>query len=136
MDLEDNEDIVEDIVEDCAICGVCLKDKYCHQLLCGHKFHYECIMKTFDSTIHGHGIKYKQRCPYCRAKVECLPIVNGLKKIELYVHTNNYKELHKMKKNHVNTSCKHILKKGKRKGDECGKNCKLGYEYCNVHNKI
>jgi len=35
-----------------------------------------------------------------------------------------------------NKPCRGILKKGKRKGQECGKNCKLGYEYCGTHLKF
>ena len=33
--------------EECAICGILLKDKYSYTLNCNHKFHYECLMKSF-----------------------------------------------------------------------------------------
>ena len=33
--------------EDCSICGLELKEKFCYELKCGHKFHYECLMKSF-----------------------------------------------------------------------------------------
>ena len=32
--------------------------------------------------------------------------------------------------------CNTILKSGKNKGNECGKNCKLGYFQCNRHLKL
>ena len=35
--------------EDCSICGIPLKEKYTHSLQCNHKFHYECLLKTFTS---------------------------------------------------------------------------------------
>ena len=34
-----------------------------------------------------------------------------------------------------NNPCQYILKKGKNKGNQCGKNCYLGYDYCKVHKK-
>ena len=37
------------VEEDCAICGIPLNEKYTHNLSCNHKFHYECLLKTFIS---------------------------------------------------------------------------------------
>ena len=34
-----------------------------------------------------------------------------------------------------NTQCKHIMSRGKRKGEQCGNNCQLGYDYCGLHLK-
>ena len=116
---------------DCAICGVELSKKFCHQLSCEHNFHYECLLKTFQQSTD----KYKKynSCPYCRKKVGYLPYVNGLKKIQVGIHvsknTNNYSLVCQ------NIPCKTILKRGKRKGEECGKNCKLGYNFCTAHLK-
>ena len=31
--------------------------------------------------------------------------------------------------------CEHILTKGKNKGNQCSKNCRLGYDYCTTHSK-
>ena len=34
--------------EECNICGDIDKYKYKIKLICGHTYHYECIMKTFE----------------------------------------------------------------------------------------
>ena len=115
--------------EDCAICGVALKDKYCHKLDCNHIFHYDCLMKTF--------LLYKNDknkfCPYCRGNCgqQPLPMVNGLRKLHIGIHCVKINEIN----NYANEPCKTILKRGKRKGEECGKNCKLGYTTCVAHFK-
>ena len=31
--------------------------------------------------------------------------------------------------------CKHVLTRGKRKNEQCGKNCQLGFQYCGIHMK-
>jgi hypothetical protein len=109
--------------EVCSICGDSLKKHYCQKLKCNHGFHYECLMKSFK------GMKNTD-CPYCRSKNNKLPIVNGLKKIDYYIHdVNNINE-------HENITCKTILKSGSRKGLECGGNCKLGFFTCTRHTKI
>ncbi len=122
--------IMNDIEEDCSICGLSITDKYCYELPCKHKFHYECLMKTF---MKNPKLNNKNYCPYCRSESGNLPIVNGLKKILIGVHVNNYSELNTIKLK--NEPCKYILKKGKNKGEKCGKNCFLGYDYCKIHTK-
>ena len=115
--------------EDCAICGISLKDKYTHTLSCNHKFHYECLLKTFISNS-----KYeKKRCPYCKTKCNNLPMINGIKKPLIGIHYNTIDELNNLEINNV--KCNHVLLKGKRKGQECGKNCKIGYNVCQAHFK-
>ena len=122
-------------LEECAICGMNISDKYPHTLKCGHKFHYECLIKTFVQT----NLK-NLRCPYCREKCEYMPIINGLKRIIPGVHCNLNDNKNKSNelvlKSNYNKTCKYIFKKGKRKGEECGKNCKLGYYVCSAHFKF
>ena len=122
--------------EDCAICGLDINDKFSYTLNCNHKFHYECLMKTFQNTP-----KYKNKdfnhCPYCRKKSEFLPLVNGLKKVIPGVHTYSTSSEITEKKNELNNNfnikCQHILTRGKNKGNICGKNCTLGYTFCKTH---
>ena len=121
--------------EDCSICGLELNEKYTHELSCGHKFHYECLMKTF---IHTKTYKdNKNSCPYCRDNCGYLPVVNGLKKLIVGVHFAKIQEftgdngVTKLK----NNPCQFILTRGKNKGKQCGKNCCLGYDYCKIHKK-
>lgn len=108
----------------CSICGDELKNSYSQKLDCGHEFHYECLMKSF-------AVMKNNDCPYCRSKDNYLPIVNGLKKIDSRIHniTNNNIP-------YENIKCKTIMKSGKRKGEECGCYCKLGYFSCSRHLKI
>jgi len=136
---------MDSITEDCDICGLSLKKGYTHELSCSHKFHYECLLKTFrmNKTKYNE-LKKRNCCPLCRAPTGYLPIVNGLKKLEVGVHISrkdfiNQKglnEIYSYNLTHLNnTKCNVIIKRGKRKGEECGKNCKLGYDQCGVHLK-
>ena len=47
---------------------------------------------------------------------------------------NEYCKLHKVinKQKNVNL-CKHVLLRGKRKGEWCGKKCSKGNSYCRIH---
>ena len=125
--------------EECSICGLELNEKYTHELSCGHKFHYECLMKTFAHTPKKSYGKKKvlNSCPYCRKDCDYLPVVNGLKKLIVGVHFETIQEF--IDENGIlklkNNSCQYILKKGKNKGKQCDKKCFLGYEYCKIHKK-
>ena len=141
-EVADIADIAE-VDEDCPICGIELNKEYTHKLPCNHEFHYECLLKSFKMT--KGNIKKHHYCPYCRKAYTLLPIVNGLKKIEpgIHVHRKDYYmdiglgTIYNAKLvNLKNEPCKAALKKGKRKGQLCGKHCKLGYEFCGTHNKI
>ena len=107
----------------CGICGLNLKDEYTHTIpTCNHTFHYECLLK---SIIHNYNEK---KCPYCRTDIPLLPIVNGLNKVYSGIHNTN--------ENFNIVPCNHILMKGKRKGQQCNKKCKLGYNVCGRHLKF
>ena len=124
------------MTEECGICGLDINDKFPYTLNCEHKFHYECLMKTFQNTP-----KYKNKdlnyCPYCRKKSEFLPLVNGLKKVIPGVHTysmsNEIIDKKQELNDNFNVKCQHILTRGKNKGNTCGKNCVLGYTLCKAH---
>lgn len=123
-----------DETSECAICGLLLNEKYTYKLKeCNHVFHYECLMKTFETNYSN-----KNRCPYCRKKCEYLPLVNGLKKIIPGIHCElkkiSEKEKNDFKLKYAN-KCKYVFKKGKNKDKPCGCKCKLGYEYCGKHIK-
>jgi hypothetical protein len=125
MDNEDNE---------CLICGEELKTCYSLQFNCTHQYHYECIYKYLVNTHKKSLYNYttKNRCPYCNQDIGLLPIVNGLKEPKKYIHFTKDIPCDV----YVNQKCKHLLKSGKRKGGVCNKQCKLGYEYCGIHNKL
>lgn len=121
----------------CAICGDELSDRLCHKLKCGtseepHEFHYECLLKTFTANYS----EKNRNCPYCRKKSDYLPLVYGLKKVVPGIHCSYYD--FKDKKEELKgyqVKCKHILTRGNRKHEMCGKNCQLGSEYCGIHLK-
>jgi len=121
--------------EDCGICGLSIDDKFSHTLKCNHTFHYECLMKSFQST-HKYKKDYNH-CPYCRKNTDYLPLVNGLKKVVPNVHcintTSNIKEKKEELKNNYSNRCEFLLTRGKNKGTPCGKNCSLGYNTCKTH---
>lgn len=121
----------------CAICGDDLSTRLTHKLTCGtqaepHEFHYECLLKTFTANYS----EKNRNCPYCRTKIDYLPLVYGLKRIVPGVHCSFYDikdKKEELKKYQV--KCKHVLTRGKRKHEMCGKNCQLGSEYCGIHLK-
>ena len=117
---------------ECNICGFELKEKFCHRLECGHIFHYECLMKTFQSSTNK--INKCNFCPYCRKKCKYLPIVNGLKKPLPNVHFSYTDKISFDVNNNI--PCNYVFKRGNREGEICGKNCKLGYHVCNSHFKF
>lgn len=124
---------MESLEEDCAICGLALNEKYPHKLECGHCFHYECLIKSFGT----YNVEKNRNCPYCRKKTNYLPLIYGLKKIIPGIHCSFY-ELKDKKEELKNyqIKCNHILTRGKRKHEQCGKNCKLGYQQCGIHHKF
>ena len=101
--------------EECSICGLDLDDKYTHRLKCNHVFHYECLVKTFMSQPNKFGKNTGNTCPYCRVKVDYMPVVNGLKKMTVGVHCQRIQDVHVLE----NTPCKFTLKRGKNKGNTC-----------------
>lgn len=112
----------------CAICGDSMDDKYVHGLPCSHKYHYECIQKSFM-----YNRKKTNECPLCRNPSGLLPPVNGLPRFIKGVHYNNLTDLQGELSNYKCTPCEAILKSGKRKGLECGSKCMLGFTICKRH---
>ena len=111
---------------ECGICGDMLQCQCCEKLDCGHMFHYECIFQTFK-VMKRDG--YANRCPYCRKKSGYLPLVNGLFKLVPKIHYDPKGNIPV----YESTRCSYVLKKGKNKGQACGKKCQVGYDVCKAH---
>ena len=108
----------------CGICGEPLYTNFSITLSCNHSYHYECINQScIFSKKQGC-----QTCPYCRQIFKTLEPVNGLKSLKYGVHWYSEPPVYENKR------CNHILTRGKRKGEECGKYCQLGYYTCGAHN--
>ena len=113
-----------DTKEICSICGGYLEDEFKHTLNCNHTFHYNCLFLTFKNLKNNN-------CPYCRGQNNLLPLVNGIRKVVPTIHElNNLEDF-----NYESKPCNAILKRGKNKGNECGRFCKLGYDKCRMHSK-
>ncbi len=110
----------------CSICGE-ENEEYFQTLKCGHTFHYQCLYLSFLNMKNNN-------CPYCRATGNKLPIVNGVKKITPWIHNCNTIDGDVL--NYKPKKCKMVLSRGKNKGKQCTRNCKLGYEYCSQHFKM
>lgn len=54
---------------ECLICYETLQDINITTILCGHKFHYDCIVESYRTS----NFEQKQRCPYCRKKGGWIP---------------------------------------------------------------
>ena len=102
----------------CSICGEENAD-YFHTLNCGHSFHYECLLQSFKIMKNNH-------CPYCRSEKNLLPIVNGVKKLIIGIHDIQSEDI----ENYKVQKCQQVLTRGKNKGKQCSRNCKLGYDFC------
>ena len=122
--------------EECAICGVELKEKFCHTLNCNHTFHYDCLLKSFSNNKKYRSVKEKHiNCPYCREKCDYLPVVNGVKNIIIGVHVSSYLETknEELVAKSQNKQCEFVLTRGKNKGNQCCKNSLLGFDKCKSH---
>ena len=115
--------------EVCSICGDETSDKYIHTLKCNHSFHYECLLLSFKNMGNNN-------CPYCRSSNNKLPIINGVKKIIPWIHETYETYDSDFILNYKVKKCEYVLKKGKNKGNQCQKACKLGFNYCQTHCKM
>ena len=109
----------------CAICGDPMNQKYVQGLPCSHKYHYECIQKSFMCDR-----KKTNQCPLCRNPSGLLPLVNGLPKLIRGVH---YEGIYPC---YESTRCCELLKSGNRKGQPCNSKCMLGFSICKRHHTL
>ena len=106
--------------EICSICGDDMANEYPHTLRCNHTFHYKCLFLSFKSLKN-------LDCPYCRSKNNKLPLVSGVRKININIHDTSNIETFE------NHKCQMVLIRGKNKGKTCDRGCSFGYDYCKNH---
>ena len=131
------------------MCPICYDDM-CDDsinLVCGHTFHYTCILETYKSKYNKNkNTRWIRYCPYCRQYGGYLPLKNNifpLKKIheefnelEKYLDMNDFKTLKEISKKYMDPKkCQTILKSGVNRGYQCKKtHCKES-NCCFIHNK-
>ena len=113
-------------VSKCNICcGSMVKGDIIVKLLCGHYYHYDCILENYRNSK-----KSVRECPYCRGDGGWLPLLEKMKP-ELHIHKEYSKKTSTKK-----LKCKAKLVSGYKKGKKCGN---PGYEcyggYCGKHKK-
>lgn len=122
-ELMNNEDDSSDSGEDngenidrkrCLISNEMIHKQDGIQLQCGHFFRYHCLFQEYLVNKSFRTTSKSVKCPYCRRTQNgILPYKTGYEKIEGL----NYPESRAMK----TQKCEFILKRGKRKGEICGK---------------
>ena len=114
----------DDQENECLVCYDQLTSENTITLLCNHKFHYECIVKSYTMNTNK-----KKNCPYCRRNGGWLKLPENHTPIR-----NVHKEYYLKKK--LLTCCKAILQSGPNKGKQCLNKAKVCYGgYCGCHKK-
>ena len=131
-----NLDSDEDDEKRCLISNEVLKENSV-KLLCNHEFNYmalynEIYNQKYNSKYNGFSKNLMVNqlvCPFCRnMQNKLLPCIKDNENIPL-THGVNYPHKYCM----YNSKCKYRFKSGKRKNEECGKEC--NGEYCFKHKK-
>ena len=126
---------------ECFICHEELDDTQI-QLLCGHRFHYECILLSYKSKVdkYYNKISDHRMCPYCRKdggylnlKGNNIPLEGIHVEYSIFKNAlrNNNKEIYM---NYLDkTKCLAILKSGYKKGLQCSCTPLSGSDFCGKH---
>jgi DNA-directed RNA polymerase subunit RPC12/RpoP len=117
---------------DCRICGDDFEsDKEKEPLVCGHVFHYDCIVYAFQSP------GSVRQCPYCRKYHGYLvlkPNMTPLKQVHKeYIKTPKNKKVNT--NNEVLNTCAAILSTGSKAGLQCSFKSKHN-GYCGIHKNL
>ena len=116
-------------------------------LVCGHTFHYTCILETYKSKYtKNKNTRWVRYCPYCRQYGGYLPLRNNIfplkrihqefNELEKYLDMNDYATLKDVSKKYMDpTKCQTILKSGVNRGYQCKKKHSKDSEYCCIHSK-
>ena len=129
-------------LEECAICYEKMDDSEI-KLICGHKYHYNCILNSYKSDSLKN-IRNSRKCPYCRNNGGFLPLIKNVYpckgihieyyEIEQLLLRNDFEKLKEVTDKYIDKSkCNAILKSGNNKGYQCKKNKKKNSDYCHLH---
>lgn len=130
--VEEHESNIEESKNDiCLISKLPIRDGYCIELQCGHKFDYEYLHNHFTLT---RCSKQKVQCPYCRSNYSGFIPFYELDCMKSFLNSNITSRF----RNHMLT-CKYEYKMGKNKNKIC--NCsahkfKNGIYCLKHHNQV
>ena len=129
---------------ECAVCHTDIEEgEEMTELICGHTYHYECILLTYkhrlDTKYYGNQVR---KCPYCRnnggyleLKKNTIPLKEVhkeyIKFIDYLLNDNRDKYIDYLNKD----KCLAILKTGKNKGEQCSFK-PVNNNFCKRHKKV
>ena len=124
----------------CPICYENLESNIC-TLLCGHKYHKNCIFMSYKLETHNARSGAPQRkCPYCRKnggylelEKSTIPIKDIHKEYYEFRQCLENKDTEQLKMYLNNSKCFAIIKSGINKGSQCGSKHKKDTLYCKKH---
>ena len=135
LDSSSNDTQEDSVDNECKICYSSVTplddSEFGVQLLCGHRYHYDCIQFSYQYGIRTNDIRM---CPYCRQHGGWLPLCEECIPLK-YIH-REYKKKKKKKTQTKKISdylqCQAILKSGHKKGTQCTHKKKHG-DFCGIH---
>lgn len=128
--------------ETCLICGIEMDDGTEYQLLCGHTFHYQCLVFDFHLLAKQKRKFLGNQCSLCRRSVDFLPLREPYLNTPIeYAHkeyrrkkiVNKLSKPKKVKKPVQNYKCCGIIGSGVNKGKECHWKTNNKNGYCGKH---
>lgn len=158
----DNDEVNSNNSNTCLISGNVLDDKIKIKLLCNHSFDYSSLLKEVYIRKHKVicDVKIPRnciQCPYCRnIQTGILPYREGFEKLMFVNIPNKYvmktnkccrimnsgsacgkpsvnEKCSRCEKYESKPKCTYIMKRGNRKGQECGKPYLKINKYCSLH---
>ena len=126
---------------ECPICYDVLDDTT-EILKCNHKFHYNCIMKTYMHQLDKSSMPFRE-CPFCRnlggeltGRPGTIPIKGIHKNYNAFLDSIKNLDGEELLKYFNDGKCYAIVKNGDNKGLQCKSASKPNSKFCGRHHKI
>jgi hypothetical protein len=129
-------------MSDQDICPICCEklDENIEELLCGHRYHKQCIFTSYKIETQTSKSGVHRKCPYCRQNGGYLKLEPNTIPIK-YIHREYYefkkhvenKDIEKLKLYMNGKKCFAILKSGINKDKQCNSKQNGETMYCKKH---
>lgn len=125
------------------ICPICHENIINNEttILCGHKFHYNCILMEFKHN-YRRILGFKNKCPYCRQvggylrlEKHTIPVEGIHIEYDAFIQFKKNNDIDNLKLFLDNTKCLYIMKSGKNKDSQCNSKTNNLIHFCTRHNK-